>query len=296
MSSEIAGHISSEAAYVTDLQAGTPVAFGGGDSHCALLGLGVTGSAEIGMLLGTNSTLRASFHGFIHSVGQHIWKQQHVIPKKFTVSASSMAGSSVLSWLKEMFFREFEGQEDDETYRELESLAASIPPGCEGLLFHPYLYGERSPFYNPHARGSFLAIAYWHTKGHFVRSVMEGVAFCIANCFDVLQDIARQRDEEIYTLRIGTGGGGRSTLWKQIISDVLALPIEVMQAEEPGCLGAALLAGVAVGVYKDFQDAVQQTVHLRSRTLPILTDTGMYKERRTVFNKTFQVLEPILYQ
>ncbi len=297
LSSGIAGEISQEAARATGLPAGTPVAYGGGDSHCALLGLGVIGSAEIGMLLGTNSTLRASFQGFIPSSGDYIvWKQQHVVPGRFTASASSMAGSSVLSWFKGHFCKEFNGKDEVQAYQELEASADAIKPGCDGLLFHPYLYGERSPFYNPNARGSFLATAYWHTKGHFVRSVMEGVAFCIANCFDVLEDIAQQRNETIQILRIGASGGGRSTLWKQIISDVLDLPIDIMQAEEPGCLGAALLAGVGVGIYQNIQEAVQRAVHLHSRTLPDTTSTEVYKERRSLFNRTFQVLESILYK
>jgi xylulokinase len=296
ISSGIAGEISPEAARATGLRTGTPVVYGGGDSHCALLGLGVIGSAQIGMLLGTNSTLRASFQGFTPSSGDYIvWKQQHVAPGRFTASSSSMAGSSVLSWFKEMFCKEFEGQDDDDTYRELEALATVINPGCDGLLFHPYLYGERSPFYNPHARGSFLAAAYWHRKGHFIRSVMEGVAFCIANCFDVLEDIAQQRDETIQLLRIGASGGGRSTLWKQIISDTLSLPIDVMQVEEPGCLGAAMLAGVGVGIYQDLEEAVQRAVHLHSRTLPDTANADVYKEKRVLFNRAFQALELILY-
>ena len=297
LSSSIAGELSPQAARATGLRAGTPVAYGGGDSHCALLGLGVIGSAEIGLLLGTNSTLRASFQGFTPSTGDYIvWKQQHVVPGWFTASASSMAGSSVLAWFEERFCQEFDGKDAAQAYQALEAAAEAVKPGCDGLLFHPYLYGERSPFYNPNARGSFLAAAYWHTKGHFVRSVMEGVAFCIANCFDALQDMARQRQECIRTIRIGAGGGGQSTLWKQIIADVLALPLDIMQAEEPGCLGAALLAGVGVGIYRDLQEAVQRAVHLHARTLPDTTSTAIYQERRTVFNKTFQALEPLIYR
>jgi xylulokinase len=240
--------------------------------------------------------LRASFQGFTSSSGDYIvWKQQHVVPGRFTASASSMAGSSVLSWFKEHFCKDLHGKYEVHAYQELEALAKAVTPGCDGLLFHPYLYGERSPFYNPNARGSFLATAYWHTQGHFVRSVMEGVAFCIANCFDVLQDIASQRNERIHTLRIGASGGGQSSLWKQIISDVLALPIDIMQVEEPGCLGAALLAGVGVGVYRDMEDAVQRAVHLHSRTLPETASTEVYQERRALFNRTFQALEPLLY-
>jgi xylulokinase len=296
ISSKITGTVTQDAARETGLWAGLPVAFGGGDSHCALLGLGVIGSSEVGMLLGTNSTLRASFDGVISSIpGHHVWKQQHVVPGKYTVSSSSMAGSSVLSWFKEMFCKEGEGRDDADVYQELESLAAAVEPGCDGLLFHPYLYGERSPFYNPKARGSFLAVTYWHNKGHFARSIMEGVAFCIANCFDVLQEIARQRNEEIQALRIGEGGGSRSKLWRRIISDTLKLPIEVMRVEESGCLGAALLAGIGVGVYRDIEDAVQHTVQTSSQILPDVHCSVIYKERREVFNKTFQMLESVLY-
>ncbi|NIV40243.1 MAG: xylulokinase, partial [Anaerolineae bacterium] len=102
------------------------------------------------------STLRASFDGPVKPLQQMVWIQQHVAPGRFTVSASSMAGSSVLSWFRGVCFED--GQEDAAAYRQLESLASAVPAGSEGLLFHPYLFGERSPFYNPEARGAFLGI------------------------------------------------------------------------------------------------------------------------------------------
>jgi xylulokinase len=293
---EIAGKLTEKAAQATGLAPGTPAAFGGGDSHCALLGLGVIGSAEVGMLLGTNSTLRASFHGFVKAIVPQVWKQQHVAPDRFTVSSSSMAGSSALAWFKDMFCQESAGQPEAEVYQELEARAAEIAPGSDGLLFHPYLYGERAPFYNPNARGGFLAIAYWHTKGHFVRSVLEGVAFCTANCFEVVREIARERGEDIRVVRIGAGGGGRSTLWRQVIAEMLGLPIEVVQAEEPGCLGAALLAGVGVGLYRDLPDAVAQAVHRDVQIGPDSANAALYHEKRRLFNQTFQALEPLLYK
>ncbi|MCP4602998.1 MAG: hypothetical protein GY847_21190, partial [Proteobacteria bacterium] len=202
-----------------------------------LVGLGVIGSGEAGLLLGTNSTLRASFKGFVKQPEHTVWTQQHVVPGRYTVSASSMAGSSVLSWFKDIAFGEYSTRNDAAVYRELESLTAGVRPGCDGLLFHPYLYGERSPFYNPRARGSFLAITHWHGKGHFVRSVMEGIAFCITNCFDSIKAIARDRNESIESIRIGESGGSRLQIWRQIIADVLELPLAVVNVEEPGCLG-----------------------------------------------------------
>ena len=295
-SSQIFGEVTKEAARVSGLKAGTPVVYGGGDSHCALVGLGVIGSGEAGLLLGTNSTLRASFRAFVKLPEHPVWTQQHVVPGGYTVSASSMAGSSVLSWFKDIVYGEYPAQDGAELYRELESLAANVQPGCDGLLFHPYLYGERSPFYNPWARGSFLAITHWHGKGHFVRSVMEGIAFGIANCFDSIKAVARDRSESIETIRTGESGGSRLQIWRQIITDVLGLPLEVASVEEPGCLGAALLAGVGVGQYQDIQSAVSQTVRIGSLTSPDSRTSTLYKERRKVFNETYRVLEPILYQ
>jgi xylulokinase len=295
-SSQVFGQVTEGAAQATGLKAGTPVVYGGGDSHCALVGLGVVGSGEAGLLLGTNSTLRASFGGFVRLPEHTVWTQQHVVPGRFTVSASSMAGSSILAWFKDMVFEESLARDDAEIYRELESLAESVRPGCDGLIFHPYLYGERSPFYNPEARGAFLAITHWHGKGHFVRSVMEGIAFCIGNCLDSIRAIARDRNENIGSIRTGEGGGSRLGIWRQIIADVLELPLEVISVEEPGCLGAALLAGVGVGEYQDIQSATSRTVHIGSQTSPDSKNSTLYKERREVFNETYGALEPILYQ
>jgi xylulokinase len=295
-SNQVFGQVTQEAAQATGLKAGTPVVYGGGDSHCALVGLGVVGSGEAGLLLGTNSTLRASFGGFVQLPEHTVWMQQHVVPDRYTVSASSMAGSSVLSWFKDLCFGEFRSGDQATVYRELESLAASTAPGCDGLLFHPYLYGERSPFYNPEARGAFLAISHWHGKGHFVRSVMEGIAFCIANCFDSIKAIARGRNESIETIRTGESGGSRLQIWRQIITDVLELPLEVVGVEEPGCLGAALLAGVGVGEYQDIGSATSRTANIDSRTSPDSKNSTLYRERRIVFNETYRALEPLLYQ
>ena len=276
----IAGQVTPEAAAATGLPAGTPVVYGGGDSHCALLGLGVTGSGEVGLLLGTNSTLRASFAGLpARGHESHVvWVQQHVVPGRFTVSASSMAGASVLSWFADTLLA------GDQTYADLEELAAGVPAGCDGLLFHPYIYGERSPFYDPQARGAFLGVAHWHTRGHFVRAVMEGVAFSIANCFDAIQAVAVARGEPIRVVRTGAGGGGRLPLWRQIIADALDLSLDVVDVPEPGCLGAAMLAGEGVGLPLPAAPAAG------SQVCPNPGRARLYRDRRQAFNAAYAAL------
>jgi xylulokinase len=292
-SSQLAGHVTPEAARATGLESGTPVVYGGGDSHCALVGLGVIGSAEAGLLLGSNSTLRASFDGPVKPLQQMVWIQQHVAPGRFTVSASSMAGSSVLSWFRGVCFEDEQG--DAEAYSQLESLAAGAPAGSDGLLFHPYLFGERSPFYNPEARGAFLGIRHWHTRGHLVRSIMEGVAFSIANCMDAVQAIAQKRGEQVRLLRTGRSGGSQLSVWRQIITDALGQALEAVDADEPGCLGAALLAGVGVGLYEDLESAIQRTGRIVSRSSPDAATAALYRGQRSLFNETYSALEPHLY-
>ncbi|HUW12071.1 MAG TPA: FGGY family carbohydrate kinase [Anaerolineae bacterium] len=292
-SSQLAGYVTPEAARATGLEPGTAVGYGGGDSHCALVGLGVIGSGEAGLLLGSNSTLRASFDSLLKPGQEMVWIQQHVAPGRFTVSASSMAGSSVLSWFRGVCFGE--EQEGEAIYRELESLAASAPAGCGGLLFHPYLFGERSPFHNPEARGAFLGIRHWHGKEHLVRSVMEGVAFSIANCMDAIQAIAHKSGERINVLRTGKSGGSRLSVWRQIIADALDHPLEVADVDEPGCLGAAVLAGLSVGLYDGLEPAIQRTVQVTTRAWPDPVRAALYRDQRSVFNKTYLALESHLY-
>jgi xylulokinase len=293
-SDQVAGTVTAEASSATGLRAGTPVVYGGGDSHCALLGLGVTGSAEAGLLLGTNSTLRASFAGLVRPLAHTVWIQHHVVPGRYTASASPMAGSSALAWFKEACCQDLTA--GPVSYRALEYMAAAVPAGSDGLLFHPYLFGERSPFYNPEARGAFLGIRHWHGRGHLVRGIMEGVAFAIANCLDALREIARARNEELKLLRTGQSGGSQLSLWRQIIADAVEQAVEVVDVDEPGCLGAALLAAVGTGIYEDLPSAIRSAVRVTACTVPDLPTAALYRERRAAFNDVYQALEARLYR
>ena len=293
-SEQVAGYVTAEASRATGLRAGTPVVYGGGDSHCALVGLGIIGSGEAGLLLGTNSTLRASFAGLVKPLAHTVWIQQHVVPGRFTISASSMAGSSALAWFRDVCIPE--PKEGPADYRVLESWAASVAAGSDGLFFHPYLFGERSPFYNPEARGAFLGIRHWHGRGHLARSIMEGVAFAIANCLDAVREIAQASNQDLQVIRTGQSGGSQLAVWRQIITDAVDHAIEVVDVDEPGCLGAALLAGVGTGIYEDIPLATQRAVRVTGRSLPDAAIAALYREQRVVFNDVYQALEARLYR
>lgn len=295
-SSQVDALLTEEAAHCTGLHPGIPVVFGGGDSHCALLGLGAVEEMQIGLLLGTNSTLRLVFRNFQKQKEPPVWIQRHVVPDRYTASASSMAGASTLSWFRDALLASDEQvQSNSIGYSELDALAAAVRPGSDGLLFLPYIYGERSPFYNLKARGSFLAIGHNHGRAHFVRSVMEGVAFATANNLEVLLNLPVASGRTVASVRMGSGAGNFPETWRQILANALGRPLEVARVEEPGCLGAALLAGLGAGLYRNVAEAVAKTVRPHSVVQPEADVSSFYLERRKLFNMSYQALEPVLY-
>jgi xylulokinase len=176
-----------------------------------------------------------------------------------------------------------------ETFQEWEQAAASVSLGCAGLVFLPYIHGERCPFYDPSASGAFVGMKHGHKTEHFVRSIIEGVAVNIANCLDLIQVCAQAQGVRIQSLRLG-GGGSRGTLWHQVISDCVNLPIDVMNTEEAGTLGAALLAGIGVGIYSDAADAVSSSIRRRYSVEPDPEKHRFYLELKDRLNDLQQKL------
>ena len=292
---EICREITKEAAEATGLAAGTPVVYGGGDSHCALLGLGVIASGNIGLLLGTNGTLRAAFRGFASHPQYKVWIQQHVVPGMFTASASTMAGASVLEWFKNNFCPDMFSDGEAKGYELINQSVAEISPGADGLVFNPYIFGERSPFFNPRVCGAFAGITYLHNRAHFLRSVLEGVACCIANCLELIQQVADARGEALGSLRMG-GGGSRLSLWPHIIADVLGRPIILVDQPEAGCLGAAMLAGIGTGIYSGPEDAVEHCVRITTTIQPEGRNHAKYLDLLDRFNRLRLLIEPEFYR
>lgn len=280
---DIAGAVTKSAATRTGLRAGTPVVYGGGDSHCALLGLGCIENSHTGLLLGTNSTLRTVFNKFIYHPQLKLWGQHHVVPGHYTISASSMAGASVLNWFKKNFFA---GRMADN----IEQTAGNVPVGSAGLMFLPYIYGERCPFYNPQASGAFTGIKYWHKTEHFLRSIIEAVALNIANCLDLITQCADSNNTVIDHLRLG-GGGSKMTLWHQVISDCLNKPVRIMNTREAGTLGAALLAGIGTGLYANYSEAVEAAVRVQRVMEPNRNNHMIYRQLKDKLNDLYRRIQ-----
>ena len=245
---EICARISSEGAAATGLAPGIPVAAGAGDQGAGAVGMGILTPGSVSATIGTSGVVfaatsaptldpRGRLHTFCHAA-PGIW---HVM------GVTNGAGLS-LRYLRDTFF-------SDLSYEDLGQMAAQAPPGCDGLLWAPYLFGERTPHLDPDARAAFVGISASTQRAHFVRAVLEGVAFSLKESFTLFAEL----DLPIGRIRLG-GGGARSAVWRQIQADVYAHPVELLEAEEGGAFGAALLAGTGVGAWPSVAAACEATI------------------------------------
>jgi xylulokinase len=253
---EICARIHAAGAGATGLAAGTPVAAGAGDQGAGAVGMGIVETGSVSATIGTSGVVFAStdkptmdrlgrLHTFCHAA-PGLW---HVM------GVTNGAGLS-LRWFRDTFA-------PGASYDELTAEAAAIPAGSDGLLWAPYLFGERTPHLDPEARAAFVGLTASHTRAHCVRAVMEGVAFSLRDTFSLFEELGIP----VARVRLG-GGGARGPLWRQIQADVYGHPVELLAAEEGGAFGAALLAGVGVEAWPTVEAACAATVQVAETIAP----------------------------
>lgn len=265
-SSEIAGQITESAAALTGLQAGTPVIAGAGDNAAAAIGNGIVSPDDAFVSIGTSgvvyvSTAACRIHpqGIVHSFCA-------AIPDQWYVMGVTQAAGLSLKWFREDFSASFATSPDTPAahpYDQMTALAATVAPGADGLIYLPYLMGERTPHLDPNARGAFIGLQYSHKKEHFVRAILEGVAFSLADCVEAIRGMGVS-----IPWLTACGGGSSSALWRQILADVTGIPLETIGQNEGPALGAAILAGVGAHIYPTMEDARQIFRHAGEQTIP----------------------------
>jgi xylulokinase len=291
----VTGMITDEVAALTGLPAGTPVAGGGADNACGAVGNGVVIPGLALVSIGTSGVVLAyaetpqvdtsgpvpRIHTFNHAV-PHAW---------YLMGVTQGAGLS-FRWVRDNIGlpeRALERWTGEDAYELLAREAASVPPGCEGLIFLPYLQGERTPHLDPYARGGWIGLTASHDRRYLIRSVLEGVAFSLKDCLDIIQEQGL-RLEQVRA----TGGGAKSPVWRQIIADILGVELVTTNATEGPAFGAALLAGVASGVYRSVQQACEQTVRIVERTMPQASTAEAYKEAYATYHALYPALKPLI--
>jgi xylulokinase len=255
-STEVTGHVSSEAAVLTGLNAGTPVVGGGGDQAAGAVGCGIVETGIVSSSIGTSGVVFAFSDQPAIDPHLRIHTFCHAVPGKWHVMGVHLSSGGSLRWLRDTFF---EGQ----SYDEMSNLAAQAPAGSEGLIYLPYLTGERTPYPDPYARGVFFGATLRTGRAHFVRSVLEGVSYSLRDTFEIFKEIG----VEISQVR-ASGGGAKSPLWRQINADVTGYEHVTLTVDEGPGLGAAILAAVGTGMYTTVAEACHNIVVLQDHAAP----------------------------
>src|SRR5262249_47170067 len=193
-------------------------------------------------------------------------------------------GGLSLGWAREVWGGE------SLAYDSLTAEASAIPAGAAGLLFLPYLQGERAPHLDPQARGAWIGLTAAHHRGHLVRAVLEGVAYSLKDCFALLSE----QGVPLTQLRV-TGGGARSALWRQICADVLEQPVATLAADEGPAFGAALIAGTAVGLYPSLTEACQRTVHIGEEVTPDMRRAEIYQGQYALYRTAYPAMRDLMH-
>ncbi|MCL5074494.1 MAG: xylulokinase [Chloroflexi bacterium] len=288
-STTVTGGVTAHAAQATGLHTGLPVVGGGGDQAAQAVGSGIVANGLVSATIGTSGVvfahtdeLRVEPQGRLHAFC-------HAVPGKWHVMGVMLSAGGSLRW-----FRDVLGQLEKtvadltgrDPYEFLMEEAGRAPPGSKGLVFLPYLSGERTPHPDPNARGAFIGLTLHHNKADMVRAVLEGVAFGLRDSLELLKELG----QDVRQVRI-SGGGARSALWQQILADILGAELATVNVTEGAAYGAALLAGVGAGVWPNVEEACQYTIRITSHIEPIPEHNACYEEQYALYRSLYPVLK-----
>jgi xylulokinase len=286
-SPDVCAKVSSQGAAECGLAAETPVVAGAGDQAAGAVGMGIVSPGTVSATIGTSGVVFAATDRPALDTRGRVHTFCHAIPGRWHVMGVTQAAGLSLRWFRDTFATSSNGTAA--SYDQLTAEAASVPSGSDGLLWTPYLMGERTPHLDGNARGALVGLTASHTRGHVVRAILEGVAFSLRDTFTLFQEM----NVPVSSIRLG-GGGARSPLWRQIQADVYGHSVEIVEAEEGAAYGAALLAGVGAGVWPSVDAACAAAVRVASQVDPkpdaVATLNASYTAFRLVYPATRKIL------
>ena len=287
-STEVVGKVTGKASSLSGLIQGTPVVIGGGDGACATCGAGVMGEEEAYIYLGTSTWMAFATKRPIIDPKKRTFTFSHFHKGLYMPAGTMQSGGGSFKWFKDTLCdAESDAAEklNLDVYELLTLKAKEIPCGSAGLLFLPYLMGERSPLWNPKARGCFIGLSIVHTKSHMIRSVLEGVAYNMK----IIEEAFAEQGVSFQSIRI-IGGGAKSRIWRRIFADVMEKPISRLNfIEEATAVGAAIAGGVGAGFFSSIHDAkgfvkIEEEINPDERNYPV------YRRYYTIFKKSYEQL------
>ncbi len=279
--------VSAEGAEATGLSEGTPVIAGGGDQAAQAVGCGIVSEGAVSATVGTSGVVFAHSDEYRVDPEGRLHAFCHAVPGRWHLMGVMLSAAGSFQWFRNELGK---AEMDAETaggidaYDALTQLAAEASPGSEGLLFLPYLSGERTPYPDPLARGSFVGLSLRHGRSHLTRAVLEGVSYGLNDSLSLMRRLGIQPDRVILS-----GGGARSPFWRQMLADVFATPCELLNSAEGAAYGAALLAAVGTGLYDSVEAACQACIRVTDET-KVGQDADVYAD----YYPRYQALYPAL--
>lgn len=278
-SKEISGKITKEIAAETGLKEGTPVIAGAGDQAAGAVGCGAVKEGLISVTLGTSGVVFTSSNIFRIEPEGKLHAFCHAVPDTWHLMGVTLSAAGSFKWFKDTFFNE-------SSYDLLTKSAETISPGSEGLIYLPYLSGERTPYPDPDAKGSFIGITLRHNQSHFIRALLEGVSYSLKDCYQLISNLGITADKIIIS-----GGGAKSKLWKSIIADLFGIEINTLNCTEGAPYGAAILAAVGIGYYNNISEACETVLKIDSSTLPNKNNFNLYNDYYSVYRELYPSLK-----
>ncbi|HEX8684419.1 MAG TPA: xylulokinase [Ardenticatenaceae bacterium] len=258
--------VSAEAAQATGLLEGTPIVGGGGDQAATAVGMGIVAEGLVSAALGTSGVVFAASERYRVEPRGRLHAFCHAVPGMWHLMGVMLSAAGSFRWYRDALgeAQQAEAREAGrDVYDLLTETAAEAPAGCEGLIFLPYLTGERTPYPDPNARGVFFGLTLRHGRAHLTRAVLEGVTYGLRDSLEIMRDLGLTFEQ----VR-ASGGGARSQLWLQILADTFDTEIVTVNATEGAAYGAALLAAVGAGIYPTVQEASAAALQVTGRTRP----------------------------
>jgi xylulokinase len=288
-SPEITGTVTSEAAELCGLAAGTPVAGGAGDQAASAIGNGIVKKGVLSATIGTSGVVFSHLEKFAVDKQGRVHTFCHAVPGAWHILGVTQGAGYSFKWFRDNFMTsekytaELLGTDPNII---ADKIAATSPPGANGLLYLPYLMGERTPHLDADCRGVFFGLAAMHEKKDLLRAVMEGVMFSMNDCLGIIKDMGGAPGH-IYA----AGGGANSLLWRQMMADIMGFEITRNNSTESGALGVAILAGVGAGVYKDVAGACDSIIKKRDSLAYNQDNKDLYEEMYKIYRSLYGSLK-----
>jgi len=292
---DIVGTISTTASKITGIPYGTPVIAGGSDQATQAVGIGLIEPRMTGVILGTSGNIFTTIAHPIIDTKSRVRLYSHCIPGLWYLLGITISAGESLRWWCENFNSAEKIVADSlgvDEYRLINDEAARIPPGCECLIFLPYLSGVRTPHLDPSARAAFVGITANHTRATFSRSVMEGVAFSLRDSLETMYELGIKVGDTLYA----SGGGTKSKLWREIISNVLQKKLLISPIAQGAALGVALMAGTAIKLWPDLATAHEQTANCSEQISPTPELVEKYSNLYTIYRPLYEALKPTFHR